>query len=992
MKKIKFTKSIRFKILIQMVIILLIGNVLLVGISALRFSSRIYEDTENRLRDIGIRYAQEVAIDLRGKLDSATALAPVFENIMESGNPSREDTTELMLKIFDRYTNSQSMWLVFGENDFDGRDDEYNGTPGYIDSGIYGPYMWRVDGKIEYVDEGYDYYVNEPYYTLSRDTNTSVILDPYVDTVSGHGFLMASMVANLKPNGVFKGTVGVDILITPIHEKLKQVNPYETGYLVLISENGIVSSSPNDDDLGLLIDDSQIDPKIIASLKEAQETKKEVDDEYDLDGKKAHIKAFSLDQGIPGGNWALAVIAFDDAIIGDVTDNNILSGGIATAVIVFSVIWIFVTLSRMTNPVTKMAEVADKLAKGNMNVELPKHKAKDEIFFLRESFSRLIKSNKDKVKAVDQLAHGDLENIHLDAGKEDELANSIIKVSDTLKEFSNRIQDTSANITLGFFKERIQADDLEGKYQELAEDVNMMAGSIVNRIDNLPVPLLAIAPDHKVRYVNKAVSSVTGISQADSVGKNCYDMGKFDACKDGNGSCACNLAMEQNKVVNDQTKTTLPDGTEFHMQYSGTPIQDKDGKVVGVIETAMDVSEQENEKVRLKKRADYQNQNVQQLLSNIEELSNGSFNMSYPEFAYDEDTKDIFELYRNINSNFAKSINLISGYVNEISKVLNQLSNSNLDVEVSGQYVGEFGSIKDALNTIITSFNEVVKNIYHSSTDVSKGASAMSESSTSLSSGSTEQAASIEEISATVTQVAAQVRETAQNSEQVNLAAKESMSAAEQSDQYMQHLTKSMKEVQKSTANIQKVLKMINDIAFQTNILSLNAAVEAARAGQHGKGFAVIAEDVRNLALKSANAADETTDMLDSIVAQINDSVSYANQTADSLHKIVEGAEASVRISNEVANASNEQSEAVGQITLSLDQISQVVQVTSVNAQQGAQISQELISQSKQLMEIVSKFNIKDFKQEILTFKEQEKPKQEKVKDEVVINLDDELF
>jgi methyl-accepting chemotaxis protein len=211
-------------------------------------------------------------------------------------------------------------------------------------------------------------------------------------------------------------------------------------------------------------------------------------------------------------------------------------------------------------------------------------------------------------------------------------------------------------------------------------------------------------------------------------------------------------------------------------------------------------------------------------------------------------------------------------------------------------------------------------------------------------------------------------------------------------------LVGSMKEVQKSTQSIQKVLKMINDIAFQTNILSLNAAVEAARAGQHGKGFAVIAEDVRNLALKSATAADETTDMLDSIVSQINDSVTYANETAETLKGIVDSSKESVKKSSEVATASNEQASAIGQITLSLDQISQVVQTTSAAAQRGAQTSKELSGRARQLLDAVGDFKLKD---ESITKELKKEPQSsaviykepaKKKDDEVIIDLDDMEF
>jgi methyl-accepting chemotaxis protein len=356
---------------------------------------------------------------------------------------------------------------------------------------------------------------------------------------------------------------------------------------------------------------------------------------------------------------------------------------------------------------------------------------------------------------------------------------------DTLRSFSLRVQDTTSQITLGYFKERVDVSGLQGVYEELAHDVNSMAETIVRRIDSLPMPLLAIDPDFKVRYVNKAVSQVTGLSLEESIGANCYDLGKFEACKNGDGSCACGQAMKNNEVRSSQTKTVLPDGTEYHMNYSGTPIQDKEGNVVGVIEMAIDITEQENEKARLSKRAEYQNKNVERLLSNINQLERGLFSMDFEELEGDTETFDIQTQFREINQSLESSVSSISDYVKEISNILQNLSKSKLNVSVEREYIGEFESIKIALNTIIDSLNDVIEDIYETSSEVLDGSTEMNVSSQDLSSGATEQAASVEEISATVTQVAAQVQENASNAESVNESTQIVSSQAEESNDLM---------------------------------------------------------------------------------------------------------------------------------------------------------------------------------------------------------------
>jgi methyl-accepting chemotaxis protein len=229
-----------------------------------------------------------------------------------------------------------------------------------------------------------------------------------------------------------------------------------------------------------------------------------------------------------------------------------------------------------------------------------------------------------------------------------------------------------------------------------------------------------------------------------------------------------------------------------------------------------------------------------------------------------------------------------------------------------------------------------------------------------LSSGTTQQAASIEEISVTINQVSTQVIENEKMVSKVNDNARKSVLDAMESNKLMSEMTTAMTEIQNSSQSIQKVLKMINDIAFQTNILSLNAAVEAARAGQHGKGFAVIAEDVRNLAMKSATAADDTNIMLEEIINKVNLGKELSEDTAKSLKNILNGNEQNSRMMSEVAKATDEQKQSMTQISKSINEVSDGVNISSANANKSSLTAQSLEIQSKELLDLVSKFTLKN--------------------------------
>lgn len=346
---------------------------------------------------------------------------------------------------------------------------------------------------------------------------------------------------------------------------------------------------------------------------------------------------------------------------------------------------------------------------------------------------------------------------------------------------------------------------------------------------------------------------------------------------------------------------------------------------------------------------------MKDLIVRLEEFEQGDISSAFPTYDEDDEVGDMVRAVRGTT----EKLQLI---ITDLEQLLGMMADGNFNIMTGceEEYIGEFNGLLMAIRKMNRQMDTALKDVKSASEMVSMGAGNLSEAAQALAEGATDQAASVEEMQAMMSEITISIEK---NADEVNKAyekAKECATEAESSRTQMADLMEAMNRISETSQKIGAIIGEIENIASQTNLLSLNAAIEAARAGDAGKGFAVVADQIRNLAEQSAKSAVNTRELIESSLNEVENGNKAAQRTSDVLAEVVAEIQFIAEAAKMQSEASEQQAESMEQAEAGVIRISEVVQANSATAQEASATSEELTAQAYTMDELVARFILRE--------------------------------
>ncbi len=345
---------------------------------------------------------------------------------------------------------------------------------------------------------------------------------------------------------------------------------------------------------------------------------------------------------------------------------------------------------------------------------------------------------------------------------------------------------------------------------------------------------------------------------------------------------------------------------------------------------------------------------VEQIDAAVSSLRRGE--LSNVEMLTYESEDELGDTIRNLK----EAMGILADYVSEISVEVKAIAQGDLtrNGDDITDFLGDFSELKTSLLYILKRFNSTLTEISNMAETVSSNSSEVKKASKSLADGATEQAGVIEELNATIDTVVNLAEDTAKETQSASARVKASANKANEEKEKMNELLTEMEHITEISKEIGNIITDIEDIASQTNLLSLNASIEAARAGEAGRGFAVVADQIGKLAADSAKSAVNTRDLIDKTLVEIKKGNTITRTTADAFNQIIADMESFAEIAENTMEKANSQAESLEQIGQGIEQLSSVVQDNAASSEENTAISINLAEEAAKMHDRVNIFKL----------------------------------
>ena len=344
---------------------------------------------------------------------------------------------------------------------------------------------------------------------------------------------------------------------------------------------------------------------------------------------------------------------------------------------------------------------------------------------------------------------------------------------------------------------------------------------------------------------------------------------------------------------------------------------------------------------------------LRELSERLEAFAKGDLFNPFPTVDTDDEIGDIIKA----SNDMAESLDFI---ISDLEYVLGEMANSNYTVRSrdGSRYIGDFRQLFDSSKKLRDCMVDTMKFIEQSSIQVTEGSNNLSETSLSLAEGATEQASAVEELQATITTISEAAKQAADNAEQAYHQSQEYADVANNSSTDIRAMVDAMERINEASMKIGNIISEIESIASQTNLLSLNASIEAARAGEAGRGFSVVADQIRQLAEQSSQSAVDTRTLIEGAMQEVENGSKVADRAVASIEIVVDGIKQVATSSKELSTISANQALTMAEAEEGINQISDVIQTNAAVAQESSATSQELAAQAASLDSLIAKFQL----------------------------------